>query len=39
MNTNNLFDLGQLAEVAYGNFYDTKGLINGDNDIQNILQN
>ncbi len=40
MNTTELFDLGQLAEAAYGNFYDSDNqvIITRDVDVQQILQ-
>ncbi len=38
MNTTELFDLGQLAEAAYGNFVDASGLISDSGRVQQILQ-
>ncbi len=38
MNTTELFDLGQLAEAAYGSFVDSNGLITNDLFVQQILQ-
>ncbi len=40
MNTREIFDLGQLAEAAYGDFYneDENLIFKDDDDVQNILQ-
>ncbi len=39
MNTTNIFQLGQLAEAAYGNFvFEDGALITLDTNVQNILQ-
>jgi hypothetical protein len=39
MNTTEIFDLGQLAEAAYGNFVDNDGdLIAIEDELQNILR-